>query len=132
DPAGIQRLRIVALGDVQATRIVSQTTVGTLTLPGVTAGGQYVFVQPPAPLGFITGKILATNGSAPQALALVTADTAPFADVTGTSGTYVVAGAVGSSQVKALLQATGDAATAATSVGAPNAVVPLDLTLQTV
>src|SRR5262249_52321895 len=100
--------------------------------PGITGGGQYVFVQPSTPLGFVTGTVFATDGMTPQPQAVVTTDTAVFAEVTGTPGAYVVAGAPGAVQVSALLQATGDTTVATTTSAAREAVVPLDLTLQAV
>jgi RHS repeat-associated protein len=132
DPSGIRRLRTVAVGAVQATRVVSQTTVAGLALPGIRTGGQYVFVQSSTPLGFVTGTISAPTGSIPQAGAVVSADTAPFADVTGSDGRYLIAAAVGTVNVSAALRATGDVGKASTAVQAQDDVATLDIALQVV
>src|SRR5262249_41644568 len=63
DPNGVRRLRLVAIGDVNVTRIGGQTTTGGLTLRGITTSGQYLFIQPPAPLGLITGMIFAPGSN---------------------------------------------------------------------
>src|SRR5439155_8909531 len=133
DPAGIRRLRVVALGQVQASRVVSQTLVGSLGLHGITGGGQYVVVQATAAVGFITGVITAAQGGNPQALAVVTADTAPFADVTGTTGTYIIAGRAGGlTTVTAIHAVTRNTAAGGVSLTGPNEVATLDLTLTVV
>jgi PKD repeat protein len=133
DPAGSRRLRIVALGEVQASRVVSRSILGSLPLPGVVRGGQYVFLRSEGTLGFIAGVVRSIDATTPQALALVTTDTAPFAEVTGLTGTYVVAGVAGSpTRATAAHVATGDAAAATVTIAAPNEVVPLDLVLQVV
>jgi hypothetical protein len=91
DPIGVARLRIVATARVESTRLVSQTTVGTLTLEGVLSAGSYLFLRAQQPVGFVTGRIVGGDGTTPQPLALVTTEASPFADVTSTIGAYVVA-----------------------------------------
>ena len=133
DPAGVRRLRIVAVGDVQASRIVSRTTLGAASLPGIARSGQYVFVRSATPLGFIAGIVRATDGTTAQALAVVTAETAPFADMTGAGGAYLVAGVAGAlTRLTAALVSTGDSGDASVTVGAANEVVALHLVLRIV
>lgn len=133
DPTDVRYLRLVALGQVQGNRVVSQTRVGTVTLPGITTGGQYVFVQPNIPLGFIAGTIVAPDGSTPQAQVLVTADTAPFVDLTSSQGTYVLAAQSGvDTQVTATDVLTRNTASSVVHLAQPDEVARLDLTLQSV
>ncbi len=130
DPAGIPRLRIVALGEVQGTRIHTRLQVNGLTLPGITRGGDYLFLRSNDPLGLIAGSVFMPGGANPQALALVTSDSAPYADLSGVDGGYVVAGVVASQTgVAAAELASGDAASAQVTVGAVATVTTLDITL---
>ena len=127
DPRGVRRLRIAGIGHIASGRVALQTTLNGLTFAGVTRGGQYLFLRAQSPLGFVAGTVFATGGT-PQSLALVTADTAPFADVTGAAGAYIVAGAV---TTPSLITAVAPASTvaAATTLSAVNEIARLDLTL---
>ena len=124
-----RRLRIVALGLVQADRIVTSTQLSGLTLPGVTAGGQYVFLQPTTPLGFVTGNVFGTGGTTPQSGSFVSADTTAFADLTGPVGVYIVGGQVGQDTHVTAADSLGNVASGVVSISAASAVVPLNLTL---
>ena len=96
DPSGEFRIRVVAVGQVEATRIVARSDVGGSRLPGITRGGDYLFLLASQPLGFVDGVVRAVGGLAPQERASLTADTAtPFADLTDASGRYLVAARVG-------------------------------------
>jgi len=130
DLSGISRLEIVAAAEVQAGRLVSRPSIGAVALAGIVEGGVYVLVEPAVPLGFVTGTVAAPGGAgSPQPLALVTADTAPFADLTDAAGRYLVAGAVGEVAIVVLDEASGDAAAAAATIAARDEVVALDIAL---
>lgn len=130
DPLGGQRLRIIAIGDVTASRVATGRTLGALTLPGVTGGGDFLFLVPTAPLGFVAGTVFQPGGGTPQPGALVTSDATALADLTGADGRYVVAGIVGiEARVTALDFAGGASATGVATVVAVAGVAPLDLTL---
>ncbi|RLJ18333.1 hypothetical protein DJ031_11780 [bacterium endosymbiont of Escarpia laminata] len=130
DPAGVPRLRIVALGEVQGTRIHTRVQVNGLTLPGITRSGDYLFLRSIDPLGLIAGSVFMPGGVNPQVQALVTSDNTPFADVTGIGGGYVVAGvAATQTSVAAAELASGDAASAQVTVGTVATVTALDITL---
>ena len=126
DPSGGRRLRLVGLGDVGPLRITIQTTLGALTFPGVRTGGEYVFLHAAQPIGFITGLVTASGGSF-QPLALVTADTAPFAVVTDASGAFIVGGRAGVSTNVTALEPAGAAASGAAAIAALNDVATLNL-----
>ena len=126
DPSGGRRLRLVGLGDVGPLRIAIQTTLGALTFPGVRSGGEYVFLHAAQPIGFITGLVTASGGSF-QPLALVTADTAPFAVVTDASGAFIVGGRAGVSTNVTALEPAGSAASGAAAIAALNEVATLNL-----
>jgi hypothetical protein len=133
DPLGVERLKLVAVGDVSSTGIAARTQVGGLALPGVREGGVYVFLEMPGPVGFVAGTVVASGGAAPQAGALVLASTAPLADLTGADGAYVVAAAAGASTtVSAIVLASGDSASATAAPALREDVVLLDLTLASV
>ncbi|RRS34683.1 MAG: hypothetical protein OI74_04570 [Gammaproteobacteria bacterium (ex Lamellibrachia satsuma)] len=133
DPVGVPRLRIVALGEVQGTRIHTRIQVNGLTLPGITRSGDYLFLRSMDPLGLVAGSVFMPGGVNPQAQALVTSDSAPFADITGFGGGYVVAGvAATQTSVAAAELASGDAASAQVTVGSAATVTTLDITLNLV
>ncbi len=128
DATGGRRLRLVGIGVVSATRIAVGTTVGSLTFDGVRGGGEFLFLRPAQPHGFLTGLVTGT-GATPQALALVSADTAPFVTLTGPTGVYAVAGRVGVPTTIAAVQPTGAAAAATRTLAVLNEVVTMNLAL---
>ncbi len=128
DNGGGRRLKIVGLGAISPARVSVQTTLGSLTFEGVRGGGEFAFLQPLQPLGFITGLISAP-GSGAQALALVTTDTAPFAFLTTAAGAFVVAGRAGASTTVAAIEPSGATASGAAALAALNEIAALNLTL---
>ena len=91
DAAGIPRVRIVARGRIDATRLVSDASEPGL--PGIRGGGRYAFVRTPGLLGLVSGIVRAVGSSGPQSGALVTSSSAPFVDETAADGAYLVAAA---------------------------------------
>src|SRR5262249_3389635 len=89
DFLGVSHLRVVAVGVVDGGRVVSTLNAGSLLLPGVLTGGEYAFFRAATPLAFANGIVFGADGATPRPLALVTAETGPFADLTRTLGTYV-------------------------------------------
>jgi hypothetical protein len=131
-PGGERVLSIVAVGAVASARLFTEVRSGGLDFPGITAGGEVLFLAPPRALGFIHGRVLALEGDAPKALAVVRADSAPFAAVTGPAGRYLVAGAAGSATIVTAFDAeTGDLAEDRSEVGGRGEAVALDLHLAT-
>jgi PKD repeat protein len=126
DPAGNRRFRLVGIGQLTPLRIGIQRTLASLTFDGIRGGGEFAFLHAQQPVGFISG--LVTSGGATALHALVTADTAPFAFVTGIGGTFIVAGALGATQVSAFDPAGAAAAGVVTLDGA-NAIAALNLGL---
>lgn len=130
DPAGIPRLALVGLGKAEAGRIVADPVVDGLSLDGVTRGGRYVFLRTAQPLALVAGTVRGPAGSAAES-ALVTADSNPFADLTGSDGTFTMAGvADGTNTFDAMSFVTGDEAEATIAVGGVGTVTPLDLDLE--
>ncbi len=127
DNGGGRRFKIAGLGLLSPTRIGIQTTLASLVFDGVRSGGEFVFLWPASPLGFITGQI--TTNSIAQSSALVTSNTAPFAFLTSSSGSYVVAGRTGIATALTAVEPAGAATTAATTLATLNAIVALDLAL---
>jgi PKD repeat protein len=130
DLTGGRRLKIVGLGQVAGTRMGVQTVLGTLAFDGVRSGGEYVFLQPQLPVGFVTGVVNSPSG-APQVLALVSSNTEPFVSVTGPTGTFVVAGRAGAATIVGALDAIGASASSAASLAAANDIASLILSLTT-
>jgi PKD repeat protein len=137
DPTGAVRLRLVGVAALESGRIVSHTTVGALEFDGVRRGGQYMFLRSQQPLGFVVGQLTAADGSTAHPNALATTDSAPFADVSTTSGRVVVAAKAGSDVIlRGLDLTTRETGTATGHVVNRNDVVslaarllPLSLTL---
>ena len=129
DPSGESRIRIVAIGQIDEARVVARSEVGARTLPGITRGGDYVFLLASQPLGFVDGIVKASNGVTPQDLASVTADSAPFADLTDASGRYFVGARVGVDTKVAANDLAGNSSSGTTNLPAVNALASMDLTL---
>jgi hypothetical protein len=133
DDAGVARLQIVALGTIDGTRIRTLTQVGGFELPGIARGGDYLVLHSADPLGLVAGTVLAPSGTTPRENVLVSMDNAPFADLTGADGGYLVAGVAASdASLRARDILGGDAIDAQVPVGAAGSLTPFDLVLQLV
>ncbi len=130
DPFGGRRLRIVGRGLVGASRITAQPNAGGLALDGVSRGGDFLFVQLAEPIGLVDGTQRGAGGTTPFGGALVTSDTSPFADISTSTGRFVVAARVGTlTTVRALDTVGGDGATGELTAAVAFGVTPLALTL---
>ena len=133
DPLGGTRLRLVALGAIEATRIASSSDPQGLALDGVRGTGTYVFLRALSPVAFVTGRVLGLDGLTPHPQVLVTADGSPFADLTGPTGRYVLPAPAGAAlQVRLLDTGTRDGATGSTTLAAARTVATLDVALAVV
>jgi hypothetical protein len=130
DPFGGRRLRLVGRGLAGTTRITAQTNVGGLALDGVSRGGDFLFVQLAEPIGVVDGTLRGPGGTAPFGGALITSDTSPFADLSSSTGRFVVAARVGAlTTVRALDTVGGDGAAGEVAAATAFGVTPLALTL---
>jgi RHS repeat-associated protein len=64
-------------------------------LPGIRAGGRYVFIRVPVAFGYVSGAVTDAASGGVVASAKVYGTRAPFVDVTGADGRYVLVGAAG-------------------------------------
>ena len=132
DPLGQRRLRLVALGEVAAGRLVTQIALGGVSLEGIRAGGEFVFLRAEQPVGFVAGTVLRASGAA-VAAAVVTTDSLAIADLSSLSGAYLVPVVVGAPvTVRANDAASGDSGTASRQLDTAGQVVPTTLTLAVV
>jgi hypothetical protein len=128
DPFGQRRLELVAVGTIVNGRLGTSTVVGTLTLPGVRGGGDYVFLRAQQPVGFVKGIVTRTGGAAAAGV-LVTSSSVGLSAVTAVDGGYVVAGSAGVDSTVHGADPSGDGVTATARVDTPNQVVTVNLTL---
>jgi subtilisin family serine protease len=132
DPLGQRRLRLVALGEVASGRLVTQTALGVVSLEGIRAAGEFVFLKAGQPVGFVTGTVVRAGGAAVPA-AVVTSDSLAVADLSSPSGAYLVPVAVGAPvTLRADDAASGDSGTASRQLDSAGQVVPTTLTLAVV
>ena len=94
DPFGQRRLELVAIGELSGGRLVTRTTLGSLSLAGVRSGGEFVYLRAQQAIGFVTGTVTRSGGAALSGV-LVTSDSVGVADVTGADGRYLVAARTG-------------------------------------
>src|SRR6266568_6288055 len=134
DVKGGTKLKLVAMGKLSGSIISSDTTIAagseTIAVQGITASGQYLFLQAVAPIGYVTGQVT-DAGAAPFAGIQVSAQSSTLADLTGVNGQYLLALAVGSQSVTALDPARGDAASGGVAIAA-NTRSTLNLTVRMV
>ena len=130
DATGVLRSRLVGSASLSGDRLVSQSAIGTLAVAGVVSAGQYMFLRPQLPIGFVTGRAFGADGTTPHAQALITSDTAPFADLASALGQFVVAGRAGVDVVVSGLDtATHDAGAGSGHVNARDQIVSVNVTL---
>lgn len=130
DAEGLLRLRLVARAELVADRIVTSAGTTGVPFPGITAAGTYLFLRPLTPVGYIHGLTVSGTPAAPRSGVLVTADTAPFADLTGSAGSYLLAGAAGSATTVTARDVAGAAAgSGSATVAAADGSATLDITL---
>ena len=70
-------------------------------LRGIVAGGRYVFIRIPVAFGYVSGSVTEGGSGGAVASAKVYGTRAPFVDVTGTDGRYVLVGAAGDAEAGA-------------------------------
>jgi PKD repeat protein len=125
------RLALVAVGAVQGTEIVTVVDPkgdGSLRFPGARAEGRYAFVRADAPIGFLTGLITGDGGAALSG-ALVRVDSLGLVSLTDGDGRYILASPLGEARITAKQIASGDTASATTTIAAPDGVASLPLSL---
>jgi hypothetical protein len=127
---GATRWELVARARREGDRLLVEASDDpALPLPGVRSGDRYAIVRLLVPAGFVTGDVQAASG-APAADAVVSADTLPFIARTEPGDpSYAVAAGLGAAALAGLDLATGDAASASTSLTSTGAIVRVDLAL---
>ncbi len=126
--SGVKRLKLAAVGEVQGSLVTTLTQIGSLVLPGIRQGGEYVFLQPPAPVGFLAGLVRG-GGQTSRSGAILEVSGQPFADQTRTDGQYVLIGGIGANVLSAQDPFSGETASTSVSVAARDEVVRQDLIL---
>lgn len=92
---GIPHIVLVALAQISGANLTSVASPG---LPGITQGGEYVFYDVSAPVGFVQGIV---SSSAGPVQALVQTDSLPVVSITGANGQYIVPAIAGTANLKA-------------------------------
>ncbi|TAK03378.1 MAG: hypothetical protein EPO39_12285, partial [Candidatus Manganitrophaceae bacterium] len=126
--AGERRAKLIGFGKISGPLVVSTNALYGLTLPGLVTEGEYLILQPQTPIGFFAGNILSVAGT-PQSGVKVSDSGAPFVDLTGADGKYVVVGPLGASTLSAQDLAGPNAATQTVTVAAANQSVVQNLAL---
>jgi hypothetical protein len=94
---GIPRLLVVALAEANGGRITAVPAPG---LPGIKAGGRYVFYELSGPVGWVSGLTLASTGEAVSG-AVVEGGSLPFIGRTGAGVPYLLPVRPGAAQLSA-------------------------------
>ena len=81
---GVPRMVAAALAKINGANL---TTVASPGLPGVIQGGEYVFYDITAPVGFAQGIVSINSG---PVQAIVQSDSLPIVDITDADGRYIV------------------------------------------
>jgi hypothetical protein len=97
---GVPRMVATALARINGANL---TTVASPGLPGVVQGGEYVFYDITAPVGFAQGVV---SSSAGPVQAVVQSDSLPIADITGADGHYIVPALAGTVNLNATVPHT--------------------------
>jgi hypothetical protein len=113
---GIPHMVVVALAQVSGSTLTSVASPG---LPGVLQGGEYVFYDIPAPVGFVQGVTSSSAGPVP---ALVQTDSLQIVSISGMDGRFIVPALAGTANLKANAPNTNLAGTATTQVTAGQTV----------
>ncbi len=126
---GEDRLVLVAAARLAGDRLESTATLeeNPGAFEGVRVGGRYVFVRPTVPFGFVTGRVLGTDGAV-FAGGLISTPTLPLVAVSRAQG-YVEAAAVGTVPLTALDVVRADIAAGQTTIATAGATAAVDLTL---
>ncbi|HET7752212.1 MAG TPA: Ig-like domain-containing protein, partial [Terriglobales bacterium] len=107
---GVPYMVAVALARINGQNLSSITSPG---FPGVTQGGEYVFYDILAPVGFVQGV---TSSTASAVSALVLTDSLQIAGISGANGHYIVPALAGTANLKASAPNTSLAGTASAQV----------------
>ncbi len=114
--SGVPHMVAVALAQVNGSILTSVSSPG---LPGVIRGGEYVFYDISAPIGFVQGAVSSTAGTVQ---ALVQTDSLPITSVTGGDGHYILPALAGTVNLKASAPGTLLSGTATTQLTAGQTV----------
>lgn len=133
---GVRGLKAVARAVMEGGKLRSTTEAPAVpagvALRGVREGGRYLFVRVPAPFGYAAGTVTDGPGGVPSAAARVTVDRAPFIDVTGDDGRFLVIGLAGSAagganELVAASTSTDATGVASAALGSQDAVAAADI-----
>lgn len=113
---GVPHMVAVALAQINGTSLSSVSSPG---LPGVTQGGEYVFYDISAPVGFVQGITSSSAGPVP---ALVLTDSLQIAGISGGDGHYIVPVLAGTANLTATSPNTSLAGSATVQVTAGQTV----------
>jgi len=113
---GVPHIVLVALAQINGANLISVASPG---LPGVTTGGEYVFYDISAPVGFVQGAV---SSSAGPVQALVQTDSLQIVSITGANGLYIVPAITGTANLKASSPHTNLAGSATVQVTAGQTV----------
>jgi hypothetical protein len=97
---GVPRMVATALARINGANL---TTVASPGLPGLVQGGEYVFYDITAPVGFAQGIVSTSVG---PVQAVVQSDSLPIADITGADGHYIVPALAGTVNLSATVPHT--------------------------
>jgi hypothetical protein len=125
--AGIPRLAVAALGQLEGERVVSKPYPG---LPGIVKGGRYVLYRLGAPVGFVAGVTSSASGPLRAVVEPAADDPGrlPFLALSGVDGRYALAAATGTRPIRATVPGAPFVAAASVAV-LPLATTPQDLVL---
>jgi hypothetical protein len=114
---GVPRMVATALARINGANL---TTVASPGLPGLVQGGEYVFYDITAPVGFVQGVV---STSAGPVQAVVQSDSLPIADITEADGRYIVPALAGTVNLNATVPHTNLIGSVSAPVVAGQAVV---------
>ncbi|HJQ33118.1 MAG TPA: Ig-like domain-containing protein [Pyrinomonadaceae bacterium] len=87
--------RVVESGGRLETTTAAPSVPSGVALQGIVASGRYVFIRVPRAFGYVSGSVTDAASGGAVASAKVYDTSAPFADVTGADGRFVLVGAAG-------------------------------------